>query len=231
MKRILIAGAFALAAGGQALAADFPPPPAPMPQVPATYVPVAAAPIYTWSGVYIGVNGGYGFGTTNWNDPLFGVSTGNFNTGGFLIGGTLGANIQWGPVVVGIEGDADWTNLNGTNTSICFPPGCETASNFLGTVRGRVGYAFDRILVYGTAGGAFGNVQVGPPLLSNTQVGWTAGAGVEFAIAPAWTAKAEYLYVDLGNVSCTSIVSCFGDTTITFTENIVRAGVNYKFSW
>ena len=82
----------------------------------------------------------------------------------------------------------------------------QTQSDWLATVRGRAGYAFDRILIYGTGGGAFGNVQAGVrragPFSSSTQTGWTAGAGVEFAFTPNLTAKVEYLYVDLGNQSC-----------------------------
>ncbi|HEY1747384.1 MAG TPA: hypothetical protein VGG11_11570 [Xanthobacteraceae bacterium] len=114
MKRILWAGAFALVAGGQALAADLPPPPAP--RAPATYVPTTI-PLYNWSGIYIGVNGGYGFGTSNWTQAATG-SSGNFNTTGWLAGGTVGANYQfWGGTVLGVEGDWDWTNLNGTSSA------------------------------------------------------------------------------------------------------------------
>jgi outer membrane immunogenic protein len=232
MKRILIAGAFALAAaGGQALAADLPPPAAPPPRAPATYVP--AAPLYNWSGIYVGVNGGYGFGTSNWTSGA--TSTGDFNTNGFLGGGTLGVNFQWGSVVFGAEGDWDWSNLSGSSVAVpgC-GAGCQTSSDWLGTARGRLGYAFDRVLLYGTGGVAFAPVQTGfsgGPTESHTQVGWTAGAGLEFAFAPHWTAKAEYLFADLGNTSCTT--SCFTPTTtptsVKFTENIIRAGVNFKF--
>jgi outer membrane immunogenic protein len=249
MKRILIAGAFALALGGPALAADIPPPaPPPPPRAPATYVPTTA-PVYNWSGIYIGINGGYAFGDSSWTDTVVpGNATGTFNTNGFLGGGTVGGNIQWGSLVVGAEGDWDWTNLNGTsNNAVCTgnvgltPSGCETKSDWLGTARGRVGYAFDRILLYGTGGVAFADVEGGPssgPFESHTQIGWTAGAGLEFAFAPNWTAKVEYLYVDLGNTSCTT--NCFGstgpggvifaDTTnVKLTENVIRAGINFKF--
>lgn len=244
MKRILWAGAFALVAGGQALAADLPPPP-PAPRAPATYVPVAV-PVYNWSGIYIGVNGGYGFGTSNWNQPTFG-SSGNFNTTGWLAGGTVGANYEfWGGAVLGVEGDWDWTNLSGTSgagpcTGAVGPggpaaTGCQTNSNWLGTVRGRAGWAFDRVLLYGTGGAAFAPVKAtatgtGLGTDSNTEVGWTAGAGLEFAFAPNWTAKAEYLYVDLNNGTC--IAACGGATppvSVKFTENVVRAGINFKFS-
>ena len=244
MKRILWAGAFALAFGGQALAADLPPPP-PAPWAPATYVPVAA-PIYNWSGIYIGVNGGYAFGTSDWTSPAAAgvpaATTGNFNTNGWLGGGTVGANYQfWGGAVLGVEGDWDWTNLNGTSSAapcITAPAtGCQTSSDWLGTVRGRAGWAFDRVLLYGTGGVAFAPVQAtlngsGLGTNSTTEVGWTAGAGLEFAFAPNWTAKAEYLYVDLNNGSCTSACGSQPGPAISakFTENVIRAGVNFKFN-
>jgi len=229
MKRFVFAGALALAAGGQALAADLPPPMAPPPRAPATYVP-APVPIFSWSGIYIGVNGGYAFGTSDDS-----VGGGTLKANGFLLGGTVGGNYQFGNFVVGIEGDGDWSNLDGTSTTTCV--GCETKSTWLATVRGRAGYAWDRVLFYGTAGGAFGNVQSGPisgPFNSATQAGWTAGAGVEAAFAPNWTAKVEYLYVDFSGLSCSGdgvITGCGTGNSVTLTENLVRAGVNYKFSW
>jgi outer membrane immunogenic protein len=103
-------------------------------------------------------------------------------------------------------------------------------------VRGRVGYAFDRILLYGTAGAAIGNIQAGlnPPSTfdNSVDVGWTAGAGLEFALAENWTAKVEYLFVDLPNGSCTTDDNCGGaaGSIVSFNENIIRAGVNFKFS-
>jgi outer membrane immunogenic protein len=102
-------------------------------------------------------------------------------------------------------------------------------------VRGRAGWAIDRVLLYGTGGAAFAPVQAGfngGPFQSTTQVGWTAGAGLEFAFAPNWTAKAEYLYADLGSFTCTT--NCVGGgaapLTVKFTDNIVRAGINFKFN-
>ena len=104
MKRILMAAALALAAGGQALAADLPQPAPPPPRAPATYVPVPV-PVFSWTGIYLGINGGYAFGNSNWIDAPGLAPTGNFNTNGFLVGGTLGGNYQWGQFVLGIEGD------------------------------------------------------------------------------------------------------------------------------
>lgn len=232
MMRTLIAAALTLAAGGQVLAADLPPAAAPPPRAPAAYAP---PPIFSWTGFYLGINGGYGFGQSSWNNPVDGP-TGNFNTNGFLIGGTLGGNYQIGSFVIGVEGDGDWNDANGS-TGFCNVASCTTKSDWLATVRGRAGFAWDRVLFYGTGGVAFGNVQAaatGFPFASGTQTGWTAGAGVEFAFAPNWTARVEYLFVDLGNFTCPA-TSCDGtggvSDTVKFNENIIRAGIDYKFGW
>src|SRR5208282_2667724 len=195
MKRILMAGAFlALAAGTQAMAADLPPPSAPPPRAPAMYVPTTA-PVYNWGGLYVGINGGYGFGNSTWSTT--GLTTGNFSTDGFLVGGTIGANYQVSEFVFGVEADLDWTNITGsTSSTVC--TSCQTSNDWLGTARGRLGFAADRVLFYGTGGAAFGNVQatVPPPgggTDTSTEIGWTAGGGVEVAFAQNWTAKVEYL--------------------------------------
>lgn len=231
MKRMLMAAALALAAGGQALAADLPQaPPPPPPRAPAAYIP--APPVYNWGGVYVGVNGGYGFGNSTWSNA-FG-STGSFSTNGGFAGGTLGANFQASQFVFGVEGDVDWTDLKGTSSSLVCTSYCQTANNWLGTLRGRLGFAADRILFYGTGGAAFGDVKATTPFASNssTEVGWTAGAGVEFALSQNWTAKAEYLYVDLSKGSCTTACGSPASTVgVSFTESLVRAGVNYKFNF
>jgi outer membrane immunogenic protein len=233
MKRIFIAGALMLAAATQALAADLPAPGPPPP-----YYPVV--PFYNWSGFYLGINGGGAFGNSNWSDPIDGA-TGNFTVSGFLIGGTVGFNYQIGSWVLGVEGDGDWANLTGTTfNASCAGFGCTTQSNWLATVRGRAGYAWDRVLLYGTGGAAFANVHAAGgvlPFSNSSQAGWTAGVGVEYAIWPNWTAKLEYLFVDLANSSC-GVGSCAGgtlatpvSTTVTLNENIIRGGFNYKFGW
>jgi opacity protein-like surface antigen len=214
------------------------------PQVMPTKGPAIAAPVVNWTGIYLGVNAGYSFGASDWSDSVTGGSTGSFGTYGFLFGGTLGANYQVGALVFGIEADGDRTDPSGfgTFTAAAFCTGsCQTTSNWLATVRGRVGYAFDRFLVYGTAGAAFGDVIAGYSEHSTsnaTEPGWTVGAGVEGAFAPHWTAKVEYLFVDLANGTCTTdcaITNPNGaplipNIAVKFNESMVRAGVNYKFS-
>lgn len=238
MKRFAFAAVLSVFAAHAALAADLPPPVAPPSRAPATYVPVVE-PVFNWTGIYFGINSGYGFGDSNWSSPGLG-STGNFTTSGFLVGATVGGNYQFGSFVVGLEGDLDWSNLNGSTNSAASScgVGCETKSDWLGTGRARVGWAWDRILFYGTGGAAFGNIQAAAgvlPFASTTQIGWTAGAGIEAAFARNWTARIEYLYVDLGNMSCgagncSSLVSPT-TTTVSLTENVVRAGIDYKFGW
>jgi opacity protein-like surface antigen len=140
----------------------------------------------------------------------------------------------------------DWADASGfgtftnTSTSGLCAGGCLTNNTWLATVRGRVGYALDRFLVYGTAGAAFGDVRASfsnDPASSVTKTGWIAGAGIELALDRNWSAKAEYLFVDLGNGSCTAacaIVNPNGpplipDVSVRFDESLVRAGIDYRF--
>jgi outer membrane immunogenic protein len=222
MKRLCVAFIALVALSGAAAAADLSrsPPPA--------YYPKAAVmvPVYNWTGFYIGINGGGAFGTSAWD------STGSRNVSGGLVGGTLGYNYQFGQGVVGVEGDIDWADINGTTTTGC-PLGCQTSNTWLSTVRGRLGYAADRFMPFVTGGAAFGDVRATTPGFGTTgsdRTGWTLGGGLEAALAPNWTAKVEYLYVDLGSFNCG--LNCGAGLTtdnVSFKTNILRAGVNYKF--
>jgi outer membrane immunogenic protein len=223
MKRLLLAGVGLLSlAATSAVAADLP---ARMPTKAPAFVHE-----YNWSGWYLGINGGYGWGRSNWDSAV--GTTGDFDLSGGLIGGTLGVNWQRGAWVFGLEGDGDWSDMRGS-ISTCVP-NCETRNNWLATFRGRIGHAFDRVLPYITGGLAAGDVEAGFagfPKESDTRLGWTVGAGVEWAIAGPWTAKVEYLYTDLGSFSC-STASCGGatPTNVDFRANILRGGINYRFA-
>lgn len=246
----LLGGLWALIGiSGAALAADLPP--SPPPRAPAVYVP-AVLPVYNWAGVYVGINGGWGWGNAKYTANAVGAfpgTTGSLSDNGGVVGGTLGVNFQTGAFVFGVEGDWDYSGINtGTTSSICtFSGNCQTGNNWLATARGRAGYAADRVLFYATAGGAFANVQTNfnGTTTTHTQSGWTAGAGIEWAFADNWTAKVEWLYVNLGNgsVNCAT-AACLAATigpnnpvgvpipvSVGLTENLVRVGVNYKFSW
>jgi len=231
MNRILLIGALALATSVPALAADLPlPAPA---AAPAAYVP--APPILTWTGFYIGLNAGGGFGSSHWATPVGAVT--HFQVDGLMAGGQIGGNYQIGEFVIGAEGDIDWQNLRDAQPGgICTPAvvgGCAVASTWLATIRGRVGYAPQRILYYVTGGGAFTNVKPSTgalPYGGGTEAGWTVGAGIEYAMTYNWSVKAEYLYASFQNATC-GVGSCgvLAPATVSFNENVVRLGVNYKF--
>ena len=190
--------------------------------------PAYVEPAFNWTGFYVGFNAGYGWGKSNWTG-----AAGDFTVApkGWMAGGTLGYNYQWNAVVLGIEGDIDYMALKGTaDAAIC--PGCTFKDTWLGTLRGRVGYSFDRWLPYVTGGLAYGNAYVSSPTGSatGTKQGWTAGLGVEYAFTGPWSAKFEYLYVDLNSVTCAQAACGFAtDVQVKPTMNLVRMGVNYRF--
>jgi outer membrane immunogenic protein len=195
---------------------------------PAYKAPMWVAP-FSWSGFYAGINGGYGFGTSDWTGA---ATAGSAKPKGALAGVTLGYNLQTGVWVWGVEGDFDgsWMKNTGSGTGVCAGIGCEINNTWLGTTRLRVGYAWDRWLPYLTGGAAFGNIKMTPNTglsESKTKVGWTAGAGVEWAFAGTWSAKFEYLYVDLGKATCGA--ACVLSTDVSFKASVVRLGVNYRF--
>jgi outer membrane immunogenic protein len=229
MKRLLLAGVGLAAALAQtAFAADMPP---------GRYMPPprgpAYVPFFSWSGFYVGMNAGYGFGNSSWTDTGTGASTGNFSVKGALVGGTIGYNMQLGSWVFGLEGDIDWSNITGSTTSVICLGTCTTSNSWLGTARGRIGYAFDRFLPYFTGGAAFGNIKAsnspGTTSFTSAQVGWTAGGGLEYAFFANWSAKVEYLYVDLGKAGCDTVCIFASPADVTLKTNVVRAGINYKF--
>jgi outer membrane immunogenic protein len=251
MKRFLFAGAFALLAGGQALAADLPPPPGPAPRAPAVYLP---PPIqYNWTGFYIGGNLGGAWGQGSFSDP-FGNNFGASNSIKFIGGGQVGANYEFSNgALVGVEADFDWLPNNGntTTTTLAAGPGTPATASvtvnnqWVTTVTGRLGYAWDRLLVYGKGGGAW--VGSSNPTVAvngvattvsttNSNWGWTAGAGVEYAFWGNFSARLEYDYIGLQNQSFTipsTSAILPGDVFSGSSRNIqmVTLGINYKFGW
>jgi outer membrane immunogenic protein len=189
--------------------------------------PAAATPAYDWSGFYLGVNGGGGWGNSAWSAPASA-----FSVRGGQAGGTAGYNMQFGKAVVGLEGDFDWSGLNGSSAAAGCPLGCSTSETWLSTVRGRFGYSFDRVMPYVTGGLAVGDIRAATAGFGGSSVnpGWTLGAGVEVALPGNWTAKAEYLRVDLGSFNCTGCTIAAPDN-VALQENVFRAGVNYRFGW
>jgi outer membrane immunogenic protein len=213
-----------------AFGADLPAPPVP------AAVPFVAP--YSWTGLYIGLNAGYGGAKVT--ETLAGAVSGS--TGamlpGALGGAQLGYNYQFGSVVMGFEADFDGSMATRSLTV----PGIMSATAqipWIGTLRGRLGYAFDRYFLYATAGGAANQListvnvaGIGSSSTTFTHGAWTAGGGLEAAISRDFSVRVEYLYVDTGNVNVAQIGVAppppFVNVTGRIEENIVRAGLNYR---
>jgi outer membrane immunogenic protein len=234
MKKFLIAGAALAAFASGASAADLGVRREPIPSA-----VIAPVPVFTWNGVYVGANIGYGFGQSRWSDPLTGVGV-SPNTNGILGGVQIGWNYQINNMVLGLEADASAADLHGWRSCPNAAFTCASRANFLGTVRARAGYALDRTLFYVTGGVAFGNFKhreytAAPVALvgsySNTRVGYALGAGVEHAIANNWTVKAEYMYHNFGSSTALApTLDPVGDVRIRSDIHTVKLGVNYLFS-
>lgn len=177
---------------------------------------------YGWTGVYVGINGGGGWGRADFSAP---AASGSFDTSGGLVGGTVGYNYQVNRAVFGVEADLDWANVRGS--SACgVGLSCETRNEWIGTARGRIGYAFDRFMPYVTGGLAVGGVKnsiTGAGETTSTKAGYALGGGLEAALSGPWTAKVEYLYADLGRSSAPL------GSEVSSKTNTVRAGLNYRF--
>ena len=268
MKKILLGTAALVVLAGPAFAADM------APRMYTKAAPVVA-PIYNWSGMYAGLHAGYTFGDRNGVDTT-GILAGNVanvaagarapfvgvDRDGFIGGGQIGWNWQSNsPWVWGLEADISYTDVRSTTNFVTIlPPALGGAAGgsplnnslsskmeYFGTVRGRLGYAWDRTMVYATGGLAYGQVE-NSAVFNNaanvaqfagssrdTKTGYTVGGGIEHAWTGNWTVKAEYLYYDLGRNDVTVPVlpgvAGAGGYISSFKNDghIVRAGLNYKF--
>jgi outer membrane immunogenic protein len=260
--RILVASAGAIALSGAALAADLTRPPPPV-----IYMPPAPPPL--WTGFYLGGNAGGTWISSNNINTVSSTGFANFTgpaaqNGGFIGGGQLGYNYQFNySWVVGAEADIQGVaGVTGSTSVASFvgvlglTPGVAIATqsrqfDYLGTVRGRLGFLITpTLLAYGTGGLSYGGVKgqtsiftVFPTSLATgsfdtARVGWTAGGGVEWMFPPSWSIKVEYLYYSLGSVTWSDGVLLSPPATLNvlqsstrFNGNLVRAGLNYHFNW
>jgi len=237
MRKLIGTAAFVAISSASAFAADLP--------VQTYKSAPAVAQVYNWTGFYVGVNGGYGWGT---QDPLVLFSNrfdrASFNVNGGMFGGTIGAQIQQGYVVLGLEGDLDWANIKGTGIStpsigglgLISPITLNIATNTsaVGTVRARVGVAMNNWLFYATGGGAFikssangtsiagvacGTLGIFPNCAASAwRPGLAAGLGAEWGFAQNWSLKLEYLYIE-----------ALGSGVSTNHIDTIRGGINYRF--
>jgi outer membrane immunogenic protein len=193
----------AMVVSGAAFAADLPRSP--------YYAPAAAPAAYNWRGVYVGANAGY-----EWGD----ITNNGASPSGLFGGGQLGYNWQFGQFVLGAE-----TDIQGSGADDTFAP-WKFSNPWFGTLRGRAGYALNNILFYATAGLAYGGItgEIAGLDESKTHIGWTGGLGMEVGFTPNWSAKVEYLYMDLSDRAYSITGANNG-----FEASMLRFGVNYHF--
>ncbi|HTV34466.1 MAG TPA: outer membrane protein [Methylocella sp.] len=231
------------------MAADLLPPPPPPPS------------IFTWTGVYVGGQIGYAWGAGNFNTTGFDPVTGAFvsgtldnNPNGAIGGAHVGAQYQINQWVLGLEGSVDGTSL--TNTAVAAFPSAfggsslsaQTSADVQGSIRGKVGFAWDRLLIYATGGVAFGGFSTNfilsaqnhaPPFYasdytSSTRVGWTVGGGIQYALLDHWWVFAEYRFTDFGTLNDSLLavelpVGAFFNGNRRLQENQVQVGFSYRF--
>jgi outer membrane immunogenic protein len=208
----------------------------------------AAPPVevgYDWSGLYLGGHIGYGWGNTDVTDhTVFGffIPTQKFDTNGFLGGVQGGWNYQFGHFVLGSEVDFSWSDVKGDQTSALVTGDSITRSSkakWMGTATTRLGYAWDRVLVYSKLGAAWAHFDYSDNLASGiysstaseTRSGWTVGTGVEWAFAGNWSAKIEYDYMDFGRRTVDFAPVVFIPVGLDVDQRIsqVKVGLNYRF--
>lgn len=236
MKKFLLAGAAIAALATGAQAADLGSPRGPV-------VAAVVAPVFNWSGVFVGAQIGYGWGKTGVTaydvgglyDP---TNSGSYSTNGVTGGVHLGYNWQINNIVLGVVTDIEAASLRGSARAT----GVDyfTRLNWQGSTRARLGVAIDRVHVYATGGVAYAGldyraIDIGAPTglsASGTRFGWTVGAGVEYAFTPNWVASLEYRYTDFGrrNVAYAAPVTAIGAASYKTHTHTVRLGVSYLFS-
>jgi outer membrane immunogenic protein len=228
LRLSLLASAAVLSLSVGAQAADIPSKKAPV---------LAPAPVFSWAGLYVGGSVGYAHQSTrvSANTNLQGNPGSTVSGASAIAGVDIGYNLQDGSLVYGVE--ADVSALHASGSSFFGGKYFRKAKlTGLSTLRARVGYAFDRVLVYGTGGFALGqlkdssgetNVSARTANISTVRAGWTLGGGIEYAYTAKWTVRAEGLYVNLGQTHATDAGNRgYGFKT---TASIARVGLNYKF--
>jgi len=236
LKGLLLASAGAVGLAASAFAADLP-----------AVAPPPPAPAFTWAGFYLGGQIGYGWGEDSghiWlGGPLGAVAFPATNTSsstqtqGVIGGAHIGYDWQVNQFVFGLEGQVDGTSLSKSTEPV---PNLQynvtTASPLQGTLLGRIGYAFDRTLVYATGGGGYAWIQNNYSVLGNagsfstTRAFWTAGGGIEFAVNNNWSVRAEYRYSNFGYFYDGTIVFPSVFQSHSWTQNQIQVGFSYKFT-
>ena len=234
MKNLFLSGAALLTlVSGSAMAADLSRPPA----APVFTKAPPLAPPFSWTGCYIGGNGGGVWVRKEWSEVGTGLSDGSVDFSGGVYGGQVGCNYQFSTWVVGIQGDWDGSNSSGSFNSVLFPGEVEKSKvKSLASVTGRVGYAWDRFMLYAKGGGAWEKDDYTSTLgafvstASDTRTGWTAGGGGEYAFTDWLTGFVEYDFYDFGT-NTENFTGSNGNFSVRIkeTKSVAKAGLNIKF--
>jgi outer membrane immunogenic protein len=236
MMRVLLATTAAAVAAvsiSSALAADLRRP------APVVKAPPPVVAVFNWTGCYIGGHVGGAWGDKSWTFVPSGLDAGSHDVDGWLGGGQVGCDLQFGNWVIGAEGSYSWADINGSHAGNAINP-----SNFvsnsdvesIGTATGRLGFASNNWLFYAKGGGAwvrdhFSVTVNGAPSQCcderQTRSGWLVGGGIEYAFAPSWSAKVEYNFIDLGNK--TAFAGTTAPTDISQEIHTLKFGLNFRF--
>ncbi|TFV45794.1 outer membrane protein [Bradyrhizobium niftali] len=231
MKKNLLLAAVslvALGAAAPALAAD-------LAARPYTKAPAMVAAIYDWSGFYIGINGGGGSSHATWDFVGVGREGSHDATGG-TVGGQIGYRWQSGQWVFGVEGQGNWADFSGDNTSALFATRNRTKIDAFGLITGQVGYAWNNVLIYVKGGAAVVSDKyeisstAGALLASTSDTRWggTVGAGLEYGFAPNWSVGVEYNHIFLSDKDVT-FAGFAGTERIRQDVDMGLVRLNYKF--
>jgi outer membrane immunogenic protein len=209
--------------------------------------------IFSWTGFYFGAHVGGAWAQKEVANGPFAFAGVTYTPAsptveptGWLAGGQIGANYQAGSWVFGVEVQASWADLSGSagcssaTVAVTLTASCSAKVDSLGTIAGRLGVAFDRVLVYAKGGAAWANdkYELNSAILNfnanETRWGWMVGAGLEYSFTDSWSAKIEYNYLDFGDRSVeftdtTDQVSL--DASIRQHIHVVKTGINYRFGW
>lgn len=215
--RALTAATILMAVGAPALAADIPASRPVAGPAPEPYIQSVAT---SWHGFYAGINGGWSWGDSDWA-----VATPGHEADGGVLGLHAGYNFQWNSIVYGIEADIGFADIDGS--SLCGASLCTTNVDTLGSVRGRLGYAWDNMHIYGTGGFAMASADVTAPAFTDsaTLTGGVIGGGAEYRLTDNLSARAEVLYYMFADENVGG-----GLDNVDLDTTTVRAGVSYHFN-
>ncbi|MGJ4948649.1 outer membrane protein [Bradyrhizobium sp. HKCCYLS20291] len=201
----------------------------------------AAAEAFSWSGFYVGANGGYGWAGASTTDAVIRTSTSHTATGG-LAGAQIGYNWQVAPWVFGIEADGDWASIKGSAPCPNVGFNCGSETQALASLRGRIGWASGPTLLYATGGLGYASARymattgaAGLPVVGVTgsftsdRWGWALGGGVEYGFARNWSAKLEYLHYGFNDVTMPPGALSANPVNASLRVDTIKVGINYHF--